>query len=296
MPAVIFPDGSVLERPDLSQVAGKLGLVTIPSRRFYDVIVDRRRTRRTRVCSLLQHGRTEDGSRGARSRRAARPDSVPASKTISAFPSGLSGADLARRGVAQVRRFGTEVLAPAEAVSLAVEGEYRVVKLSNGQELAAHSVVIAAGVQWRRLDVPGMDRLTGAGIYYGAAITESVILQRRRRLHRRRRELRRPGRGAFFRDRAVGHDDRSRRFACRSRCRTTSSNASRRFRTSRVVPNAEVVEVTRRRSSRRDHHPHHDTETVEKRPGRARSLSSSAPSRTPTGSRASSAATARASW
>ena len=76
------------------------------------------------------------------------------------FPSGLSGADLARRGVAQVRRFGTEVLAPADAVGLLVEGEYRVVKLSNGQELAAHSVVIATGVQWRRLDVPGMERLT----------------------------------------------------------------------------------------------------------------------------------------
>ena len=90
------------------------------------------------------------------------------------FPSGLSGADLARRGVAQVRRFGTEVLAPAEAVSLKVDGEYRTVKLSNGQELLAHSVVIAAGVQWRRLEVPGMERLTGAGIYYGAAITQAL--------------------------------------------------------------------------------------------------------------------------
>src|SRR4029453_16961328 len=59
------------------------------------------------------------------------------------------------------------------AVSLLVEGEYRVVKLSNGQELAAHSVVMPAGVRWRRLDAPGMDRLTGAGIYYGAAITEA---------------------------------------------------------------------------------------------------------------------------
>jgi len=93
------------------------------------------------------------------------------------FPSGLSGADLARRGVAQVRRFGTEVLAPAEATALIAEGEYRIVRLSNGQELAAHSVVIAAGVQWRRLGVPGMDRLTGAGIYYGAAITEASSCQ-----------------------------------------------------------------------------------------------------------------------
>jgi thioredoxin reductase (NADPH) len=90
------------------------------------------------------------------------------------FPSGLSGADLARRGVAQVKRFGTEVIAPAEAIGLKVEGEYRVVTLSNGQDLAAHSVVIAAGVQWRRLDLPGLDRLTGAGVYYGAATTEAA--------------------------------------------------------------------------------------------------------------------------
>jgi thioredoxin reductase (NADPH) len=89
------------------------------------------------------------------------------------FPSGLSGADLARRGVAQVRRFGTEVLAPAEATGLRVDGEYRVVTLSNGHELVGHSVVIAAGVQWRQLHIPGIDTLTGAGVYYGAATTEA---------------------------------------------------------------------------------------------------------------------------
>jgi thioredoxin reductase (NADPH) len=93
------------------------------------------------------------------------------------FPSGLSGADLARRGLTQVKRFGTEVLAPANAVNLRVEGEYRAVKLSNGKELAAHSVVIAAGVQWRRLSVEGMERLTGAGVYYGAAATEAASCQ-----------------------------------------------------------------------------------------------------------------------
>jgi thioredoxin reductase (NADPH) len=90
------------------------------------------------------------------------------------FPAGLSGADLARRGAAQVRRFGTEILSPAAAVKLRAEGEYRVVTLAGGQELRAHAVVIAAGVQWRRLDIPGMDRLTGAGVYYGAATTEAL--------------------------------------------------------------------------------------------------------------------------
>jgi thioredoxin reductase (NADPH) len=172
MPVVIFPDGSILERPELSQVAEKLGLISIPSRRFYDVIVVGAGPAGL-ACSLYC---STEGLKTVLVEREAAGGQAGLSSRIEnylGFPSGLSGADLARRGVAQVRRFGTEVLAPAEAVGLLVEGEYRVIKLSNGQELAAHSVVIAAGVQWRRLDVPGMDRLTGAGIYYGAAITES---------------------------------------------------------------------------------------------------------------------------
>lgn len=174
LPAVIFPDGAVLERPDLSQVAEKLGLVSTPtSRRFYDVIVIGAGPAGL-ACALYC---STEGLKTVLVEREAAGGQAGLSSRIEnylGFPSGLSGADLARRGVAQVRRFGTEVLAPAEAVSLVVEGEYRVVKLSNGQELAAHSVVIAAGVQWRRLDVPGMDHLTGAGIYYGAAITEAA--------------------------------------------------------------------------------------------------------------------------
>jgi len=172
MPVVILADGSVLEQPDLSQVAERLGLVSIPSRRFYDVIVIGAGPAGL-ACALYC---STEGLKTVLVEREAPGGQAGLSSRIEnylGFPSGLSGADLARRGVAQVRRFGTEVLAPAEAVGLVVEGEYRVVKLSNGQELAAHSVVIAAGVQWRRLNVPGMDRLTGAGVYYGAAITES---------------------------------------------------------------------------------------------------------------------------
>jgi thioredoxin reductase (NADPH) len=172
MPAVIFPDGSVLEKPDTFQVAAKLGLMTVPSRRFHDVIVVGAGPAGL-ACALYC---STEGLKTVLVEREAAGGQAGLSSRIEnylGFPSGLSGADLARRGVAQVRRFGTEVLAPAEAVDLLIEGEYRVVKLSNGEELAAHSVVIAAGVQWRRLEVPGMDHLTGAGIYYGAAITES---------------------------------------------------------------------------------------------------------------------------
>jgi thioredoxin reductase (NADPH) len=172
LPVVILPDGSLLVRPELSQIADKLGLSMVPKGGFYDVIVIGAGPAGL-ACALYC---STEGLRTVLIEREAAGGQAGLSSRIEnylGFPSGLSGADLARRGVAQVRRFGTEVLAPAEAVSLKVDGEYRIVKLSNGEELSAHTVVIAAGVQWRRLEVPGMERLTGAGIYYGAAITEA---------------------------------------------------------------------------------------------------------------------------
>ena len=90
------------------------------------------------------------------------------------FPSGLSGGDLARRAVAQARRFGAEILAPDEVQQLRVEGPYRIVTLTDGTELSCHTVLIATGVQWRTLEIPGVDRLHGAGVYYGAGSTEAI--------------------------------------------------------------------------------------------------------------------------
>ena len=89
------------------------------------------------------------------------------------FPSGLSGGDLARRAVVQAKRFGVEIIS-AEATALRLEGPYRFLKLADGEELSCHALLVATGVQWRKLDVPGIDRLTGAGIYYGAAMTEAM--------------------------------------------------------------------------------------------------------------------------
>jgi thioredoxin reductase (NADPH) len=89
------------------------------------------------------------------------------------FPSGLSGGDLARRAVTQARRFGVEIISPQDVVSLRVEDPYRTVALSDGAELSGHALLIATGVQYRTLDVPGVTRLTGAGVYYGAAMTEA---------------------------------------------------------------------------------------------------------------------------
>ncbi|HEY3742020.1 MAG TPA: FAD-dependent oxidoreductase [Bryobacteraceae bacterium] len=176
MPVVVFPDGSVLERPDTTVLAAKLGLSTAPSRDFYDVIVIGAGPAGL-ACALYC---TTEGLRTVLVEREAAGGQAGLSSRIEnylGFPSGLSGADLARRGVAQVKRFGAELLAPARAVKLAADNDYRIVTLDNGKELLAHSVVIASGVQWRRLEIAGMDSLTGAGVYYGAAPTEAASCQ-----------------------------------------------------------------------------------------------------------------------
>jgi thioredoxin reductase (NADPH) len=90
------------------------------------------------------------------------------------FPTGLSGGDLARRAVVQAQRFGVEILSPQEAGGIRIEGPYRIIKLADGSEISCHALMIASGVQWRRLDAPGIDRLQGAGVYYGGGATEAI--------------------------------------------------------------------------------------------------------------------------
>jgi thioredoxin reductase (NADPH) len=91
------------------------------------------------------------------------------------FPAGLTGADLARRAVAQARKFEAEIVSPQVVASLRLEGSTPIVTLSDGSELRSHVVLLATGVQWRRLDVPGLDRLVGAGVYYGGTLAEAFF-------------------------------------------------------------------------------------------------------------------------
>jgi thioredoxin reductase (NADPH) len=91
------------------------------------------------------------------------------------FPSGLTGADLARRAFTQAKRFGAEILSPQEVVGLRVDGPYRFVKLRDGNEISCHALLIASGLSWRRLDIPGVERLQEAGVYYGASMTEASL-------------------------------------------------------------------------------------------------------------------------
>jgi thioredoxin reductase (NADPH) len=90
------------------------------------------------------------------------------------FPAGLSGRDLARRAVVQATRFGVEILSPQEAAGVRIEGPYRIIEMADGSKVSCHALLLAMGVQWRNLGVPGEDRLRGAGVYYGGGVTEAI--------------------------------------------------------------------------------------------------------------------------
>jgi thioredoxin reductase (NADPH) len=94
------------------------------------------------------------------------------------FPQGLSGADLARRARDQAERFKVEVLTPQEAVGLRTKDGYQRVRLGNGQEISGRAVILATGVQYRRLDTPGEENLFGKGVYYGASYSEALACEK----------------------------------------------------------------------------------------------------------------------
>jgi thioredoxin reductase (NADPH) len=173
LPLVLFPDGNCLPEPNSYQIAEKLGLRTRAGLEFYDLAI---LGGGPAGLAAAVYGASE-GLKTVMVEREAPGGQAGLSSRIEnylGFPSGLSGADLARRAVAQARRFGVEIVSPQEATAIRVEGPYRYVRLSDGNELSCHALLLAMGVQWRKLDVPGMDRLQGAGVYYGGGTTEAI--------------------------------------------------------------------------------------------------------------------------
>jgi thioredoxin reductase (NADPH) len=180
LPVVIFTDGSRLCRPTSAEIAEKLGLRTKAAQPFYDLVIigggpaglaGAVYGASEGLSTLLVEREAPGGQAGTSSRI----------ENYLGFPAGVSGADLARRAQTQAVRFGVEILAPREAAGLRVDGPYRVVSLAEcapdggATEVSCHALLIAIGVAWRQLsDVPGVERLTGAGVYYGAALTEAM--------------------------------------------------------------------------------------------------------------------------
>jgi thioredoxin reductase (NADPH) len=173
LPTVFFADGSRLPEPNPQQIAGKLGLQTRAGLEFYDLAI---LGGGPAGLAAAVYGASE-GLKTVMVEREAPGGQAGLSSRIEnylGFPSGLSGADLARRAVAQARRFGVEIVSPQEATGIRIDGPYRNVQLSDGNRLSSHALLLAMGVQWRKLDVPGMDRLQGAGVYYGGGTTEAI--------------------------------------------------------------------------------------------------------------------------
>ena len=172
LPVLLFPDGERIAQPDPSQIADRIGLRTRSDQEFYDLVI---LGGGPAGLAAAVYGASE-GLRTVVVERDAPGGQAGLSSRIEnylGFPSGLSGADLTRRAVAQAKRFGADILAPQRAVALQADGSYRVTSLQDGGRLSSHAVLIATGVQWRKLNVPGADRLTGAGIYYGAGAFEA---------------------------------------------------------------------------------------------------------------------------
>ena len=172
-PAAIFQDNSALSDPSTAELAARLGLRTTATTSFYDLVIV---GGGPAGLAAAVYGASEGLTTVMIEREAPGGQAGMSSRIENylGFPSGLSGSDLARRAVAQARRFGVEILSPQEAVSMRVEGGSKFVKLSDGVELGAKSLLIATGVSYRKLDVPGMERFQGAGVYYGAAMTEAA--------------------------------------------------------------------------------------------------------------------------
>ena len=172
LPVVLLEDGTILERPTVLELAERLGVAGRPAQDHYDLVVV---GGGPAGLAAAVYGASE-GLRTVMVEREAPGGQAGQSSRIEnylGFPAGLSGSDLARRATTQARRLGAELLTIQDAVGLRVEGAGRLVDLSGGGALSASCVLVASGVSYRQLDAPGFAELTGAGIYYGATVTEA---------------------------------------------------------------------------------------------------------------------------
>ena len=175
-PLVIFPDGNSLSEPATQQLAEKLGLQTRAETAFYDLLI-------VGGGPAGLAAAVYDASEGLRTvmvEKEAPGGQASTSSRIEnylGFPSGLSGADLARRAVDQAKRFGVEILTPQQVEAVRAEGPSRLVKMADGREVGCKALLIATGLSYRKLAVPGADRLQGRGVYYGAALSEAASCQ-----------------------------------------------------------------------------------------------------------------------
>ena len=175
LPVLVFEDGEALVRPTQGEIAARVGLHTAAELPFYDLVIV---GGGPSGLAAAVYGSSE-GLRTLLVERHATGGQAGQSALIEnylGFPSGLSGADLARRATAQARRLGAEMLTAREVLGIRENGPARVVALDGGAEIGCHAVLVATGVHYARLEAPGVEAFTGSGVYYGAAPAEAAAV------------------------------------------------------------------------------------------------------------------------
>jgi len=175
-PLLLFPGGEPLSAPTDEEIAERIGLRTEPGSPFYDFVIvgGGPAGLAAAVYGASEGLRTVVVERGAPGGQAGQSARI---ENYLGFPEGITGSELTARAVEQAERFGVEVVATRAATALRAAGDYRVLTLDDGTELACHALLLATGVEWRTLDAPGCGELVGAGVYYGAAAAEAAAVQ-----------------------------------------------------------------------------------------------------------------------
>jgi thioredoxin reductase (NADPH) len=170
---VIFPDGSELVDPTDEDIALKLGFGTTPEETFYDLVIVGGGPAGLAAAVYA----SSEGLRTVIIERDVPGGQAGSSSLIEnylGFPDGVSGAELASRAVTQAQKFGTEILLTKSAKGLRDDRGYRVITLDDGTDIVSHTVLLSVGVAYTRFTAEGAERLSGAGVYYGAAAAEAA--------------------------------------------------------------------------------------------------------------------------